>query len=509
MKIDGSLRILLKSVSDYCKALNTKLTKTSSELFILYKKHLKVIYLRKTKIICTIGPATSSYNTMSEMYNAGMNVVRLNMSHGSHESHSEVINNIKRINRESKYSIPILLDTQGPEIRTGNLQSDLQLQEGDVISVSVRGEDVEQTSFHIQYEDLLNTVNEGDTITVDNGLINLKVLEKQNGKMKCRVIHGGRLKSKSHVNLPGIRVNLPAITEKDRQDILFGIDHDVDYIALSFVREASDVAQLRELLGERADKIKVVSKIEDQQGVRNIEEIIDASDAIMIARGDLGIEINIEELPNVQRNIVRKCHERGKRVIVATHLLESMIEKPIPTRAEVTDVANAIYEEVDAVMLSGETAVGKYPVRCVEHLDKIAIASERLPGLQFSKGLLKTDDKQHVAASAVNLAESIEAGGIMVITKRGFMAQNVTNCRPFKTTIYAFTQDDRVRRQLFLNRGVLAHHVEFSEEPEDMILKALEILKDKEGFNPGDKVVVTSDIIAGSGVDAIQIRSIH
>lgn len=465
--------------------------------------------MRKTKIICTIGPATDSYEKMLEMYNAGMNVVRLNMSHGTHDSHSEIIRHVKRINEESKYSIPILLDTQGPEIRTGNLQSDLQLKEGDEINVSVRGEDVEQTSFHIQYEDLMNTVNVGDTITVDNGLINLKVLEKENGSMKCRVIHGGRLKSKSHVNLPGIRVNLPAITEKDRQDILFGIEHNVDYIALSFVREATDVAQLRELLGENADRIKIVSKIEDQQGVRNIEEIIDASDAIMIARGDLGIEINIEELPNVQRNIVRKCHERGKRVIVATHLLESMIQNPIPTRAEVTDVANAIYEEVDAIMLSGETAVGKYPVRCVEHLVKIATASEKLPGLQFSKELIKTDDKQHVAASAVELAESINARGIMVITKRGFMAQNVTNCRPFKTPIYAFTQDDRVRRQIFLNRGILAHHVEFSEDPEDMIIKALEILREKEDFKSGDKVVVTSDIIAGSGVDAIQLRTIH
>ena len=464
--------------------------------------------MRKTKIICTVGPSTSSYDKLVAMHNAGMNVARLNMSHGTHESHAEVIRSIKEINKNSKYLLPVLLDTQGPEIRTGNLKNDLQLKEGDIVTVSVRAEDVEQTSFHIQYEDMINAVNEGDAITVDNGLINLRVLEKQQGTMKVQVIHGGRLKSKSHVNLPGVRVNLPAITEKDKQDIQFGIEHDVDYIALSFVREAADISQLKQLLGDKADKIKIVSKIEDQQGVRNIEEIIDASDAIMIARGDLGIEISIEELPNVQRQIVQKCHEMGKRVIVATHLLESMINYPIPTRAEVTDVANAIYEEVDAVMLSGETAVGKYPERCIEHLDKIAKASERLPGLNFSEGLIKTNDKQHVAASAVSLAESIEARGIMVITKRGFMAQNVTNCRPFKTTIYAFTQDDRVRRQLSLNRGVVAHHVEFSEDPEDMILSAMQILREKEAFIPGDKVVVTSDIIAGSGVDAIQLRTI-
>lgn len=468
--------------------------------------------MRKTKIICTIGPATNSPGMLIDMYNAGMNMVRLNMSHGTHETHLQIINSVKEINRKVKYLIPILLDTQGPEIRTGNLKNDLQLKEGDVINVSVRAEDVEQTSFQIHYEDLMNTVNVGDTITVDNGLIDLKVLEKENGTMKCEVIHGGKLKSKSHVNLPGIRVNLPAITEKDRQDIIFGMKNDVDYIALSFVREAKDVEQLKELLGDKADKIKIISKIEDQQGVSNIEEIIDISDAIMVARGDLGIEINIEELPNVQRMIVRKCHERGKRVIVATHLLESMINNPIPTRAEVTDVANAIYEEVDAVMLSGETAVGKYPVRCIEHIHKIAISSEKLPGLQFSKGLIKSDDKQHLAAAAVALAEDIDARGILVITLRGFMAQYVTNCRPFKTTIYAFTEDIRVRRQLFFNRGVLSHYLKFSEEPESMIKDALKTLENVEGFKKGDKVVVTSDIIAGNGInpviDAIQVRII-
>ncbi len=465
--------------------------------------------LRKTKIICTIGPATSSFEMLEKMYHAGMNVVRLNMSHGTHETHEKVIKSIKNINQKIKDSIPVLLDTQGPEIRTGNLQNDLQLEDGDEISISVRPENVEQSSFHINYEDLINTVNEGDMITVDNGLINLQVLRKDKGNLQCKVIHGGMLKSKRHVNLPGIRVNLPSITEKDSKDILFGIEQEVDFIALSFVREASDVFQLKELLGTKANKIKVVSKIEDRQGVNNIEEIIDVSDAIMVARGDLGVEMNIEELPNVQRTIVRKCHEKGKRVIVATHLLESMIENPVPTRAEVTDVANAIYEEVDAVMLSGETTVGKYPIRCIEHLDKIARASEKLPGLHFSRNLIKNDDKQHIAATAVGHAEAINAKGIVVITRRGIMAQFLTNCRPFKSYIYAFTNDNRTRRQLFLNRSVVAHRIKFSEEPEKTIQNAFVILKMREGFQSGDQVVVISDIIAGSGIDAIQIRKIN
>ena len=464
--------------------------------------------LRKTKIICTIGPSTSSYEMLMKMYIAGMNVVRLNMSHGTHDSHEKVIRSIKKVNQKIKDSIPVILDLEGPEIRTGTLKHDLQLKEGDIITVSVGNEDVETSSFSINYEDLINTLNEGDNITVDSGLINLTILKKNRGTMECRVIDGGLLKSQSHVNLPGIRINLPSITEHDKKHVLFGMEQEVDFIALSFVREAKDVLELRELLGDKVNKIKIISKIEDREGVNNLDEIIDVSDAVMVARGDLGIEIPLEELPNVQRTIVRKCQEKGKRVIVATHFLESMIEHPIPTRAEVTDVANAVYSEVDAVMLSGETAVGKYPIRCIENIDKIARASEQLPGMNFSKNLIVSDIKQNVAASAVNLAESVDAKGILVITRRGIMAQYLTNCRPFKTLIYAFTNDNRTRRQLFLNRSMFAHRIAFSKDPEKTIQNALVILRTREGFQPGDRVVVLSDIIAGAGIDAIQIRTI-
>lgn len=464
--------------------------------------------LRKTKIICTIGPSTASYEMLMKMYVAGMNVVRLNMSHGTHESHEKVIRSIKNINQKIKDSIPILMDLEGPEIRTGTLQNDLQLKEGDIITVSVGNEEAEISSFSINYEDLINTLNEGDHITVDSGLINLEILKKNRGTMECRVLDGGTLKSQSHVNLPGIRINLPSITEQDKRHVMFAMEQEVDFIALSFVREASDVVELKELLGDKGKKIKIISKIEDPEGVKNLEEIIDESDAVMVARGDLGIEIPLEELPNVQRTVVRKCQEKGKRVIVATHLLESMIENPIPTRAEVTDVANAVYSEVDAVMLSGETAVGKYPIRCIEDIDKIARASEQLPGMGFSKNLKVKDIKQDVAASAVTLAESINAKGILVITRRGIMAQFLTNCRPTKTLIYAFTNDNRTRRQLFLNRSVFAHRIAFSKDPEKTIQNAIVILRTREGFVPGDRIVVLSDIIAGAGIDAIQIRTI-
>jgi pyruvate kinase len=464
--------------------------------------------MRKTKIICTIGPATSSYPMLERMVAAGMDIVRLNMSHGDHESSARVIKSIKTLNRKVPYPVAILLDTQGPEIRTGDLAKELELKNGSEITISVRDNtDVEASSFHIHYADLIDTVSVGDRITVDNGIINLQVLEKHDtGTMKCRVIDGGILKSKRHVNLPGIRVNLPAITRKDQADILFAIDAGIDFIALSFVREASDIAELKALIGDKAGKIKIIAKIEDQLGVQNIEEILAAADGIMVARGDLGVEINVAELPNVQRRIVKLCAQHGKRVIVATHLLESMIENPIPTRAEVTDVANAIYEEVDAVMLSGETTVGKYPVRCVEQLVEIAEATESFEGLNFSAGLNRGDDKQRLAFTATQLAETLGARGIVVITRRGLMADYVTNCHPQLTRIYAFTNDSQTRRRLVLNRNLSSFRTAFSRDPEKTLQTAFDVLKLRANLNSGDKVVVISDVLAGSGIEAIQIR---
>jgi len=465
--------------------------------------------MRKTKIICTIGPATESLEMLEKLALAGMNVARLNMSHGDHDSHAKVIKAIQTLNKKLKYPVAILLDTQGPEIRTGEMNDDLNLQEGDVISVVARGAaDVEEHSVMVNYDDLITDMQVGDKLTVDNGLINLEILEKEERVMQCRVIDGGVLKSKRHVNLPGIRVNLPAITNKDKRDIAFAIEQDVDFIALSFVREATDIQELRQLLGDKANKIKVIAKIEDHLGVDNINEIIDEADGIMVARGDLGVEINFYELPNVQRRIVRLCAQKGKRVIVATHMLESMIECPMPTRAEVTDVANAVYEEADAIMLSGETTVGKYPIKCVEALDKIAGSVERHPGLQFAEELQLADHKQNIAASAVHLAESLEAKAIVVITRRGLMANYVSNCHPLHSVIHAFTNDGRTRRQLGLNRNVYCHKLAFSNDPEKTLTKAFEVLMEKEHFHSQDKVVVISDILSGAGIDAIQVREV-
>ncbi len=465
--------------------------------------------MRQTKIICTIGPVTESYEMLLAMANAGMNVARLNMSHGDHETHKRVIERIKKMNAETGHSVAMLMDTQGPEIRTGDLKSELHLVTGDEITVSVRGqESVEENSLQINYEDLITSVEVGDRITVDNGIINLEVLEKQQRTMKCRVIDGGVVKSKRHVNLPGIRVNLPAITEKDRRDVQFAIENDLDFIALSFVRTPGDVRELRALLEKGNSHIKIIAKIEDQEGLRNVSDIIRESDAVMVARGDLGVEINIEDLPNVQRQIVRSCAIQGKPVIVATHLLESMIENPIPTRAEVTDVANAVYEEVDAIMLSGETTVGKYPIKCIEYMERVALASEKIRGLSFSKELSLDLPKQHLATCAVQLAEAVKAKGIIVITKRGLMASYACNSRPHGSPIFAFTFDPRIQRQMMLLRNVDARCFTPNSDSEKMIAEAFGMLMESGDAVLGDQFVVISDLIVKDGVDAIQLRAI-
>jgi pyruvate kinase len=462
---------------------------------------------RRTKIICTIGPATANYDMLAGLQAAGMDLVRLNMSHADHEGAAKIINWIKTLNRKVANPVPILLDTQGPEIRTGDIAEPMDLVNGDVVTLSVRDpNEVETSSIHVNYQELVDVVDVGSRITVDNGLMNFEVLKRDGKQLVCKVLDGGVLGSKRHVNLPGVRVNLPAITAKDRRDIEFGLENDIDFIALSFVRSADDITELREMLGAKRQTVKIIAKIEDQEGVSNIHAITQAADGIMVARGDLGIETDIADLPNVQRRLVHASARWGKRCIVATHLLESMIANPMPTRAEVTDVANAIYEGVDAVMLSGETSVGKYPIRCVEQLDAIAGKTEPFPGLGYEKDLVADTDKQQLAIHAVALAESINAAGIVVVTRRGITADLVTNARPQTVPIFAFTNNSQTRRRLALNRAVTAFRTAFSSQPEKTLQRALKVLIDRAGLPAHAKVVVISDVLAEAPTDAIQIR---
>ena len=464
----------------------------------------------KTKIICTIGPVTRSSEALQDLHHAGMNIARLNMSHGSHESHSEVIQKIKKINRKAPYPIAILLDTQGPEIRTGDVSENMMLNVGDEIDITIRDENIENRStINVNYDNIVNDLNTGDRVTVDNGIINLEVIAKEEFSLRCRVIDGGLLKSRRHINLPGIKINLPAITAKDEKDILFGLNQDVDFIALSFVRSADDVIQCKKLIDDNGAHAQVIAKIEDHFGTANYSEIIREASGVMVARGDLGIEIPIEELPIVQRRIVKEAAEQGRRYIIATHLLESMIENPIPTRAEVTDVANAVFEEADAIMLSGETAVGKYPVKAVEYLRKISGRIEKSGGVGWSHSRPVDVQKALMAHAAVELANNLKASGLVVITRRGVMADHVSSFHPKYTPIFAFTNMSAVRRKLLLNRGTFPIRIDFSKDPEKTIQTALQWLAKKSILEIKDRVVVVSDVLAGDfTVDAIQVRNL-
>ena len=329
---------------------------------------------RQTKIVCTLGPASSTPEQIEQLAAAGMNIARLNMSHGDHASHLQVIRVVQKLNERLHHPVALLLDLQGPAIRTGDRLGQLSLEVGQEFHVTVGPtENPEERTIHVDYQDMVHQLKVGDRITVDNGLINLEVLEVRERDLRCRVLDGGVLGSRRHINLPGVRINLPSITGQDVADIRFAAEHDVDFLAVSFVRSAEAVRDARRIIAEAGGHpMRIIAKIENQEGIDNLDEIIDAADGIMVARGDLGVEVEFEKLPAAQRDMVRRCAIAGRPVIVATHLLESMIDNPMPTRAEVTDVANAVYEQVDAVMLSGETATGKYPVRCVSVLDRIA-----------------------------------------------------------------------------------------------------------------------------------------
>lgn len=464
---------------------------------------------RQTKIICTIGPASNDSRVIADLARAGMNVARMNMSHGTHESHLKVIKQIKNLNKTKlNHPVALLMDLQGPEIRTGEIEDNLHLKVGEIFSFTISpDEDPEEKSVHVNYEHLLSDLSAGDKITVDNGLINLEVLEVHERRLRCRVLEGGTLGSRKHINLPGVRVNLPSITDKDRRDIRFAIENDLDFIALSFVRSADDVLEARKMVEELEGHARIISKIENQEGLDNFDSILEVSDGIMVARGDLGVEVPMQELPVIQRDLVRKCITGGKPVIVATHLLESMIQNPMPTRAEVTDVSNAVYEQADAIMLSGETAAGKYPAKCVQTLDLISRRIEKEKGLGFHDDREPEDTRGELARTACRLADNLGSPAIVVITRRGMLGNLVASFRPEKAIIYAFTNMSNTRRKLWLIRSVVPFMLDFSSDPEKTIRLAFEKLRARNRVLAGDKIVVVSDIAAGdSRITGIQVR---
>ena len=465
---------------------------------------------RRTKIIATLGPATGTDEMVGKLIDAGANIFRLNMSHASHDVARETVERIRRISAEMNRVVGILMDTQGPAIRTGNVATDLNLNPGDKIALTVRGEQNEEMhSVDVNYDGLVEDIAVGDVVLVDNGNLQFKVLAKKHSQLECEVLTEGTLGSRRHINLPGVRVNLPALTDKDIADIELGIDLKVDFFAMSFVREPEDVLRLRAILDYRKAPQKIVAKLEDHTGVENVEGIIEVADGIMIARGDLGIELPFEELPPLQRKIVKTCLQVGRPVIVATHMLESMIESPSPTRAEVTDVSNAVFEQADAIMLSGETSVGRYPVQCVQIMDRIARRIERSGGANLNQDADLGSISAKLTRSAADLAKSLDAKAIVVFTRTGNMARNASWTRPLWARVFTFTENPTLLNQLTLLWGAQPVLMPFPGHPNDTTRNASKLLLSERLMSPGDRVVFVAEAeIQGKLVETIQVEDL-
>ena len=456
---------------------------------------------KRTKIVCTLGPASEKEETLRELIKSGLNVARMNFSHGSHEEHKGRMDAVKKVREELNKPVAILLDTKGPEIRTGNFDApEVLLEEGKKFTITMADVVGNQEMCTVSYKGLAKDVVAGDTILIDDGLVGLRVDEVNGEEIVCTVENSGIVKNHKGVNVPGVKINLPALTDKDISDIEFGISQDIDYIAASFVRKAQDVLEIREILERNnATHIQIISKIENQEGIDNIDEIIAVSDGIMVARGDLGVEIPTEEIPVAQKMMISKCNEVGKPVITATQMLDSMMRNPRPTRAEVTDVANAIYDGTDAIMLSGETAAGKYPVEAVQTMASIAKRTEET--LDYNALLKKKRMTEVTVANAISHATcttaiDINASSIVTITSSGHTARMVSKFRP-ACPVIATTHDEGVMRRLALCWGVYPVKTTFADTTDEVINNSIDSVKEMNNFNEGDVVVITAGAPVG------------
>ncbi|ADH85946.1 pyruvate kinase [Desulfurivibrio alkaliphilus] len=469
--------------------------------------------LRKTKIVCTIGPKTASFEAIKGLAELGMNVARLNMSHGTQDWHLGVIKNIKRYNKKFAGSLAIMLDTRGAEIRSGDLKQDLALKVGDILTLTTRRQaELEPYCVEVSHDGFVAEVAPDDIILVDGGMLRLRVLGVGRTDIRCQSLDEGVLSSRRHLNVRGKSAELPTITEQDWRDIEFGIDQRVDFIALSFVREAGPIVDLQKRLQARGVAMEVFAKIESAASIPELDDIIAVADGVMIARGDLGAELPYEDVPLLQDEIIAKCRRAGKPVIVATHMLESMIVNPTPTRAEVTDITHAVQQGADAIMLSGETATGRYPRKALEVMGTVAGRIERHLAAGSAPFLSAREDrlrpKREIAHSAAMLSNNLQAVGTLVITRRGLMAALLSQCRP-RGPIFAFTNTTHVRRRLGIYWGVQAFVVALSSDPEVTIQRAIEQLLRKGVVRSGEKIIVLSDILAGGKfVETVQVRVI-
>ncbi|CAH0559515.1 unnamed protein product [Brassicogethes aeneus] len=480
-------------------------------------------YVRLSGIICTIGPASNSPETLMKMMETGMNIARLNFSHGTHEYHANTIKNIRAaVDMYSKklgmpYPLAIALDTKGPEIRTGLLEgggsAEVELKKGDAIELTTDKSFEEKGNagkIYVDYVNISKVVNVGNKIYVDDGLISLVCTAKTDATVTCTIENGGMLGSRKGVNLPGVPVDLPAVSEKDKSDLQFGVDQQVDIVFASFIRNGSALTEIRNVLGEKGKKILVISKIENQQGMTNLDEIIKASDGIMVARGDLGIEIPTEKVFLAQKAMIAKCNQAGKPVICATQMLESMIKKPRPTRAESSDVANAVLDGADCVMLSGETAKGDYPLECVGTMASICKEAEAAVWHRqlFSDLSLQTQipaDAQHsIAIAAVDASSKCQAAAIIVITTSGKSAHLLSKYKP-RCPIIAVTRNSQTARQSHLYRAILpiiyesARMEDWLKDVDARVKAGIDVGKKKGFIKSGDPVIVITGWKQGSG----------
>jgi len=458
--------------------------------------------MRKTKIVCTLGPATESFQNIKNLIKAGMNVARFNMSHGTYEEHRAKIENVKKAREELDTPISLLLDTKGPEIRIKTFEKGkICLCDGDKFTLDVADAPGTKDRISVSYKNLSDSVKCGDQILLNDGNIELKACDVKKGCIVCETVHGGELSDQKSINLPNTVIDMPYMSEIDKQDLLFGIAEDVDYIALSFVRSGNDVKNVRDFLRVNGgEKIQLISKIENRQGVDNIDGILEMSDGIMVARGDMGVEIPFEELPSIQKMLIRKCYQMGKRVITATQMLESMINNPRPTRAEISDVANAIYDGTSATMLSGETAVGKFPFETVKAMSKIAEKTES--SIDFKQKFKNLDVTiksitDAVSHSAVAAAYDLKAQAIITVTQSGYTARKVSRFRP-DCVIIGATTDKKVYNQLALNWGVVPVMSKNQTTSDELFSHSVICAKSTGMVKDGDLVVIVGSTKVGS-----------
>ncbi|MGD9569368.1 MAG: pyruvate kinase [Sedimentibacter sp.] len=459
--------------------------------------------MRKTKIVCTIGPASENEKTFKELVLNGLNVARLNFSHGTHEEHKAKIEVIKKVREDMGTSTAIMLDTKGPEIRTRDFENGaVELVTDQEFILTTRNILGSSKIASVTYEDFAKDIKPGDTVLIDDGLISLQVVEAINDTdLKCIVKNGGTVKNKKGINVPNIKINLPALTERDIDDIHFGIREGIDYIAASFIRKAEDVISIRRILEDNnADHIMIISKIENRQGVENIDEIIAVSDGIMVARGDLGVEIPAEEVPLVQKMLIKKCNDAGKPVITATQMLDSMMRNPRPTRAEVTDVATAIFEGSDAIMLSGETASGSYPVEAVKTMARIAVMIEN--SLDYEEILttknVRFDNSitDSISFATCRTCLNLKASAIISATSSGYTAAAVSKYRPI-APIIAATESEQVMRKMSLYWGVYPIKISKMNSTDDIIDKSVDRALELGYIENGDLIVITAGVPVG------------